>query len=304
MRPGPACPPPSKGLHTHSPARRPPTPASVVLPEPRGPHHDSDAIPPPPASAVLPRGPHHDSDAILLQRGLVIGHFAHSHNGGGPVLLQVLAGKRTKAGWAGAEGAGCAPPRPGPPGQGHAPQRNRKADAQQNHQWWAFAPDDSLWGEGDFLLLPGRLSAPALTAKWPARHKPSFQHIPTLILGARDPPWRQHLPDKAGAGQSWPGSHGRVPPRAQLDPTRGPAKSPGADLSRRGALRGHRAGTCSVTGRSQALHTRGEAPGYQRKGQVHSQAVYIYPLRAGWGLSTPQEPMLGLLPPHLLQQLF
>lgn len=34
--------------------------------------------------------PIHDSDAVLLQGGLVIGHFAHSHNRGGTVFLQVL----------------------------------------------------------------------------------------------------------------------------------------------------------------------------------------------------------------------
>lgn len=34
--------------------------------------------------------PIHDSDAIFLQRGLVIGHFTHSHNCGGTILLQIL----------------------------------------------------------------------------------------------------------------------------------------------------------------------------------------------------------------------
>lgn len=33
---------------------------------------------------------YHDSDAILLQGGLVVGHFAHSHNCGGTILLQIL----------------------------------------------------------------------------------------------------------------------------------------------------------------------------------------------------------------------
>lgn len=34
--------------------------------------------------------PIHDSDAVLLQGGLVIGHFTHSHDRGGTVFLQVL----------------------------------------------------------------------------------------------------------------------------------------------------------------------------------------------------------------------
>lgn len=34
--------------------------------------------------------PVHDGDAVLLQGGLVVGHFAHSHNRGGTVLLQIL----------------------------------------------------------------------------------------------------------------------------------------------------------------------------------------------------------------------
>lgn len=37
-----------------------------------------------------PHVPYHNSDAVLLQRGLVIGHFTHAHHGGSPVLLQVL----------------------------------------------------------------------------------------------------------------------------------------------------------------------------------------------------------------------
>lgn len=40
-----------------------------------------------------PHVPHHNSDAVLLQRGLVIGHFTHAHHGGSPVLLQVLGFK-------------------------------------------------------------------------------------------------------------------------------------------------------------------------------------------------------------------
>lgn len=36
---------------------------------------------------------YHDGDAVLLQGGLVVGHFAHSHNRGGTVLLQILGRK-------------------------------------------------------------------------------------------------------------------------------------------------------------------------------------------------------------------
>lgn len=43
---------------------------------------------PPPLPTLLPT--YHDGDAVLLQGGLVVGHFAHSHNRGGTVFLQVL----------------------------------------------------------------------------------------------------------------------------------------------------------------------------------------------------------------------
>lgn len=36
---------------------------------------------------------YHDGDAVLLQGGLVVGHFAHSHNCGGTILLQILGRK-------------------------------------------------------------------------------------------------------------------------------------------------------------------------------------------------------------------
>lgn len=51
-------------------------------------------------------GPHHNRDAVLLQRGLVVGHLTHAHHSGGPVLLQVLAGRE------GEGGAGRGTPQP------------------------------------------------------------------------------------------------------------------------------------------------------------------------------------------------
>lgn len=79
------------------------------------PHSALQAAGPLPVAAAqppAPRSPHHDGDAILLQRGLVVGHFTHSHHSGGPVLLQVLAGREEGEGGTGLglQGSGVGTP--------------------------------------------------------------------------------------------------------------------------------------------------------------------------------------------------
>ena len=91
--------------------------------------------------ACLPaaRGPHHNRDAVLLQRGLVVGHLTHAHHGGGPVLLQVLAGREE------GDAAGWGTPRPSMGQKGGA---QRESPAAQGPA-----------GVGQlFLMLLGRVS--------------------------------------------------------------------------------------------------------------------------------------------------
>lgn len=120
-------------------------------------------------------------------------------------------------------------------------------------------------------MLPGRLSPPALTAVWPARHEPSFQHIPTLILGAQEPPMAP-ASSRQSRGRtrwpelpSWPGSHGRVPLRAQLDPTRGPAEARGT-------------GTCSDgDGREPGpAHRRGSPRLPEKRSRQFTARLFIF----------------------------
>lgn len=136
---------------------------ATCLPRSEGPQ------PPTPVAAARPPRPqpHHDSDAVLLQRGLVVGHLADTHHRGGPVFLQILAGRRRQGctGAAGLRGGG-------PPTGPCLPDKTKRLTPRDSQRFTDFRAQGLV---GSRKVLP---DASGTTDPGPSRQHGGSPHCP------------------------------------------------------------------------------------------------------------------------------
>lgn len=269
--------------------------AAVHLPRPRpgGPptHTHTQSSPAAP-------DPHHDRDAALLQRGLVVGHVTHPHHGGGPVLLQVLAGGGGE-GSAGASGLRVGTPRAGlyPLDRTEMPaaRGGRRLRGRQRQE----RPSRCSGGPGPRPAQP--ISAPRGVS---GLRRALFSRQNSQ--GPRQPTRAPHSEKPSRPGGHERSTEGCVQtPHWGLRPGRGRCRRAGRPRCR-GTAQGQRTRAGRAAETSGLAHPPSAPAAGEKVKTVHSQARGIYTQRRGGGcLGVPlHQPRAGATPPTCSRQLF
>lgn len=268
--------------------------AAVHLPRPRpgGPptHTHTQSGPAAP-------DPHHDRDAALLQRGLVVGHVTHPHHGGGPVLLQVLAGGGGE-GSAGASGLRVGTPRAGlyPLDRTEMPaaRGGRRLRGRQRQE----RPSRCSGGPGPRPAQP--ISAPRGVS---GLRRALFSRQNSQ--GPRQPTRAPHSEKPSRPGGHERSTEGCVQtPHWGLRPGRGRCRRAGRPQCR-GTAQGQRTRAGRAAETSGLAHPPSAPAAGEKVKTVHSQARVFIPNGGGGCLGVPlHQPRAGATPPTCSRQLF
>lgn len=242
--------------------------------------------------------PHHDRDAALLQWGLVVGHVTHPHHGGGPVLLQVLAGGGGE-GSAGASGLRVGTPRAGlyPLDRTEMPaaRGGRRLRGRQRQE----RPSRCSGGPGPRPAQP--ISAPRGVS---GLRRALFSRQNSQ--GPRQPTRAPHSEKPSRPGGHERSTEGCVQtPHWGLRPGRGRCRRAGRPRCR-GTAQGQRTWAGRAAETSGLAHPPSAPAAGEKVKTVHSQARGIYTQRRGGGcLGVPlHQPRAGATPPTCSRQLF